>query len=786
MLKNYLKIAFRNLIKRKVTSLVNLLGLSIGITLTVLLILYAQYELDYDKFHKAPEQTYRLLRMEDLGNNTQIVAKTSPRIMLSLTEEFSEIENTTLLFKHWNVPLLSEEDKGFYEQDFLFADSSFFDVFGYDLILGDPNTALSEPNSLVITERMARKYFGDEDPIGRVLRYELKYDLEVTGVVNDVGNVGSHFEFDFLASMPTLPRIMTLDVLTGGYNGFYSYIRFRPNTDIQSFKTRYQEWLADRFPEERIRIQPLLDIHLRSDAISEIEGQSDIMFVRVVLIIAIVVIILATINYINSAVSTSVERLKEMGVRMVSGAFAQHIYFQFILEAILTIAIAIVISLIALYFMITPFNTMLDTNLILNPIAQWQIWLVIAGLIMLTAVVSGMAPAIVILRMELTDVLLNVVTLGRIGYLRKGLMVFQFVVSVVLIVGAVTINRQAAFVKSKDLGFDQSQVMVVPIRDRGIHTGYESFKDNILGIAGVTAVSRASTIPGRPYATQYYKPEPASLDSILMNVGSIDDHYFQSLDIRLLTGTDFEFLRDELTNPVVVNETVVEAFELGDPLEALGKPMYHNGQKFMIVGVIQDFNYETLHKRIQPLVIQPGVALEDYMIVKYQGVNGDAVARQLSDLWYLTAYEQPFTYSSLSDDLASLYQSEKVWGDIGNLSMLVSVLIGALGVFGLVSLVVQKRFKEMGLRKIFGASHGNIIGIIYSEFFAILFVTLLIAVPSAYLLAQLWLQDFAYRIDVPIDGFVIAMALLASVTCLAVLFHTLRALSKDPINALSD
>lgn len=786
MLKNYFKIAFRNLVKRKVTSIVNLLGLSIGITLTVLLILYAQYELDYDKYHNQPEQTYRLLRMEDLGNNTQIVAKTSPRIMLSLTEEFSEIKSTTMLFKHWNVPLLSHEDKGFYEQDFLFADSSFFDVFGYELLLGNPETALSAPNSLVITERMAKKYFGDEDPIGRVLRYELKYDLAITGVIKDAGNAGSHFEFDFLASMPTLPRVMTLDVLTGAYNGFYSYIHFLPGTDIKSFNTRYQDWLFDRFPEERIRLQPLLDIHLRSDAIAEIEEQSDIMFVRVVLIIAIIVIILATINYINSAVSTSVERLKEMGVRMVSGAFAQHIYFQFILEAILTISIAIVVSIVALFFMITPFNGILDTSLILNPIAQWDIWLVIAGLIFLTAIISGMAPAIVILRMELTDVLLNVVTLGRIGYLRKGLMIFQFVVSVVMIVGAVTINRQADFVKSKDLGFDQSSVMIVPIRDRGIHIGYQSFKDDVSGIAGVTAVSRASTIPGRPYATNYFKPEPAALDSILMNVGNIDDHYFQSLGIRLLTGTDFEFLKDELTNPVVVNETVLEAFELGDPIEALGKPVYHNGEKSIIVGVIQDFNYETLHKRIQPLVIQPGIALEDYMLIKYQGVDEVLVAQQLSGLWYKTAYEQPFTQSLLSDDLESLYKSEKIWGDIGNLSMIVSVLIGALGVFGLVSLVVQKRFKEMGLRKIFGATHGNIIGIIYSEFFAILFVTLLIAVPLAFFLSQLWLQDFAYRIEVPIEGFVIALALLASVTCLAVLFHTLRALAKDPINALSD
>jgi len=271
-----------------------------------------------------------------------------------------------------------------------------------------------------------------------------------------------------------------------------------------------------------------------------------------------------------------------------------------------------------------------------------------------------------------------------------------------------------------------------------------------------------------------------------MNVGDIDDHYFQSLGIRLLTGTDFEFLKDESINPVVVNETVLEAFELGDPLEALGKPMYYNGEKYMIVGVIQDFNYETLHNRIQPLVFQPGVALEDYMIIKYQGVDEDQVAEQVSGLWYETAYEQPFTRTSLTNDLASLYQSEKIWGDIGNLSMIVSVVIGALGVFGLVSLVVQKRFKEMGLRKIFGASHGNIIGIIYSEFLSILFVTILIAVPLAYFLSQLWLQDFAYRIAVPIDGFVIAIALLASVTCLAVLFHTLRALTKDPINALSD
>lgn len=786
MLKNYFKIAFRNLVKRKVTSLVNLLGLSIGITLTVLLILYAQYELDYDKFHKAPEQTYRLLRMEDLGNNTQIVAKTSPRIMMSLTEEFSELEHATLLFKHWNVPLLSQDDIGFYEQGFLFADSSFFDVFGYDLILGDPETALSAPNSLVITERMAKKYFGYEDPMGRVLRYELKYDLAITGVIKDPGNVGSHFEFDFLASMPTLPQVMTLDVLTGAYNGFYSYLQFRPGTDIKSFNSRYQEWLMDRFPEERVRLQPLLDIHLRSDAIAEIEEQSDIMFVRVVLIIAIVVIILATINYINSAVSTSVERLKEMGVRMVSGAFAQHIYFQFILEAFLTISIAIVVSIVALFFVATPFNAMLDTHLILNPIAQWDVWLVIAGLIFLTAIISGMAPAIVILRMELTDVLLNVVTLGRIGYLRKGLMIFQFVVSVVLIVGAVTINGQADFVKSKDLGFDQTNVMIVPIRDRGVHMGYQSLKDKVLGIAGVTAVSRASTIPGRPFATNYFKSEPAALDSILMNVVNIDDHYFQSLGIRLLTGTDFEFLKDELTNPVVVNETVLEAFELGDPLEALGKPMYYNSEKYMIVGVIQDFNYETLHNRIQPLVIQPRVALEDYLIVKYEGIDDSSVADQLSSLWYQTAYEQPFTQSLLSDDLASLYQAEKVWGDIGNLSMIVSVVIGALGVFGLVSLVVQKRFKEMGLRKIFGASHSNVIGIIYSEFFAILFVTLIIAVPSAYFLSRLWLQDFAYRIDVPVEGFFIAIILLASVTCLAVLFHTLRALSKDPINALSD
>ncbi len=786
MLRNYLKVAFRNLVKRRITSTVNLIGLSIGITSTVLLILYAQFELDYDSFHKDPANTYRLLRTEDLGDNSQLLAKTSPRIMLSLTEEFPEIRATTTIFKHWNEPLLSQEDKGFYEKNFLFADSSFFDVFGFEMIKGDPQTALIEPYSLVITERMAKKYFGDEEPVGQILRYELSHDFVVSGVVRENNEIGSHFNFDFLASMPTLRHVMWYDILTGGYNGFFNYVLFSEGTNIESFDSKYQEWLVSRFPEENIEFQGLLDIHLRSDALSEIQPQSDIMFVRVVLIIAIVVIILATINYINSAVSSSIERLKEMGVRMVSGAFGPQIFTQFILEAMLTISVAIVVSFLALNLTLAPFNELLGTNLILDPIGQWQIWLVIAGLILSTAFVSGMAPAIVILRMELTDVLMNVVTIGKIGYLRKGLMIFQFVVSVILIVGAVTINRQAAFVKSKDLGFDQQGVMVVPIRDRGIHGSYESFKDKTLGVAGVTAVSRGTAIPGRSFATEYYKPEITSVDSIMMNANWIGDDYFETLGIQLMTGIDFEFLMDTEIKPVIVNETVVVAFELGEPFEALGMPMYHDGEEYRIVGVIRDFNYETLHKRIQPLVIHPGEDLEDFMIVRFQSSNDEAVADGLSGLWYKTAYEQPFTHSLLTKDLEELYQSEKVWGDIGNMSMIVSLIIGGLGVFGLVSLVVQKRFKEMGIRKIFGASNGNIVSIVYDEFFAILLVTLLISTPSGYFLSKLWLQDFAYRISVPFDAFIIAMATLSIVTCLAVLFHTFRALAKNPINSLKD
>ena len=786
MFKNYLKVAIRNLIKRRVTSLVNLAGLSIGITLTVLLILYAKFELDYDKFHKEPESTYRLLRNENLGDNEQVIAKSSPRIMLSVMDDFPEIESITLLFKHWNEPLLSIDDIGFYEKRLLFADSAFFDVFGYELMLGDPEVVLSEPYSIVITERMAEKYFGDEDPMGKTLRYELKHDLVVTGVVRNKGRTGSHFNFDFLVSMPTLRHVMSYDILTGAYNGFYNYLHFRDGTDVEAFNEQYQSWLTSRYPEESIKLQPLLDIHLHSDAISEIEAQSDILFVRVVIIISIVVIILATINYINAAVSSSIERLKEMGVRMVSGAFGPQIFFQFILEALLTILLAMVVSLFSLYFLLQPFNELLGTSLMLDPVGQWQIWMLILGLILSTAIISGMAPAIVILRMELTDVLLNVVTLGRIGYLRKGLMIFQFVVSVVLIVGAMTINRQAAFVKSKDLGFNQQGVMVVPIRDRGVHSSFENFKDKIMSVAGVTSTSRAEAIPGRPFATAYYKPEAAGTDSILMNVNHIGEHFFETMGVRLLTGIDFQLLKDTESNPIIVNETVITAFELEGAPEALGRMIYHNGERYRIVGVMQDFNYETLHNRIQPLVLHPGEKMEDFMIVRYEGANTEAVADGLSEVWYNTAFEQPFTHSLLTEDLEALYQSEKTWGDIGNLSMIVSVIIGALGVFSLVSLVVQKRFREMGLRKIFGANKANIIRIIYSEFFGILLLTLIIATPCGYFLSTLWLQDFAYRISVPMDSFLIAISLLALVTSLAVLFHTLRALAKNPIKALQD
>ncbi len=785
MLFNYLKVAYRNLVKRRVTTAVNLIGLGIGISATILLVLYAQYELSYDDFHKDTPNTYRILRSEDLGDNTQILAKSSPRIMLSIVDEFPEVTHSTTMFKHWNVPLLSQEDKGFYEKDFLFADSSFFDVFGFELIVGDPSVVLSEPFSLVITERMATKYFGDEDPIGKILRYELKHDFVVSGIVRENDEFGSHFKFDFLASMPSLRHVMWYDILTGGYNGFFNYIRLMPGTEVNEFNLIYQDWLADRFPDENLQLQPMKDIHLKSDALAEIEPQSDIMFVRVVIIIAIVVIILATINYINSAVSSSVERLKEMGVRMVSGAFGPQIFLQFILEAMLTISFAIAIAVLILNLSLMPFNELLDTHLKLDPFGQWQIWTILGVSIFSIAAISGTAPAIVILRMELTDVLLNVVTIGRIGYLRKGLMIFQFVVSVILIVGAFTINRQAAFVKSKDLGFNQNKVMVVPIRDRGIHRNYESFKDKIMTVGGVSSASRAMAIPGRPFASEYYKPEVTSVDSILMNVTWIGDDYFETLGIDLLAGTDFEFLKSTEVLPVVVNETLVIAFEMGEPFEALGMPLYNEGIEYRIMGVIRDFNYETLHNTIQPLVIHPGEDLEDFMIIKYASED-DFVAQEVSDFWYGTAYEQPFTHSLLTEDLEQLYISEKVWGDIGNMSMIISLIIGGLGVFGLVSLVVQKRFKEMGIRKIFGASNGNIIGIIYSEFFTILFVTLLVASPAGYYLAQLWLQDFAYRINVPVDAFVIAITTLFGVTCLAVLFHTFRALGKNPMNSLKD
>ena len=786
MLKNYLKIAVRNLIKRRVTSFVNLLGLSIGITTTILLFLYARYELTYDDFHEDTDNTYRLLRTEDLGDNAQLLAKTSPRVMLTFLEEFPEAKHSTALFKRPNEPLLSIEENGVYEKDFLFADSSFFDVFGFELIKGDPKSVLTEPFSVVLTEKMAEKYFGNEEPVGQTLRYELRFDLVVTGVVRENSESGSHFHFDFLASKTSLSQILNYDLLYGDFNGFYNYFTLNKGTDVSSFNKKYQAWVQDRFPKQKLEFQAIKDIHLRSEALAEIQPQSDIMFVRVVVLIGIVVIILATINYINSAVSSSVERLKEMGMRMVSGAFGPHIFAQFILEALLTILMAVIISFAAIYFSLGPFNELLNTQLIIDFKAHWRLWSLICLMIFTTGIISGVAPAIVILRMELTDVLLNVVTMGRIGYLRKGLMIFQFIVSIILIVGAVTINRQAAFVKSKDLGFEQQGVMVIPIRDRGVHMNFESFKDKVMAVAGVSSVARGMSIPGKPFNSEYFQPELGGSDSIMMNKTWIGDDYFETLGMELLAGIDFDESKSTQFKPVIVNETVVTAFELGEPFEAVNKPLYHDGHEYRIIAVVRDFNYETLHKRIQPLVIEEGANMEDFMLLRFQSKNSDLVTESVSNVWYKTAYEQPFTSSLLTNDMSQMYLSEKIWGDIGNLSMLVSVMIGGLGVFGLVSLVVQKRFKEIGIRKVFGASNSNIIGLVYHEFFAILLISFVISSPLGFYLASLWLQDFAYRITVPYDAFLIAIALLSGVTCIAVLFHSLRVLAKKPINALND
>ncbi|MGH7451343.1 MAG: ABC transporter permease, partial [bacterium] len=779
MLKNYLKIAFRNLVKNKTYALINIAGLAIGMACCVLILFYVYDELSYDRHHENAERIYRLTASyPTTGKHWACIG---PPVGPALKAAIPEIEQVARFkFSDGNRPFLRYEEKQFQEDDILYADSTALLVFSLPLVQGNPATALREPRSLILTQRMAQKYFGEEEPMGRVLVMNGNLPLTVTGVLQNLPH-STHLPFDSLISMPTfyanagdwVDRAKT-------WAGFHTYVLLREPLDPQNVEQKFPAFIsgffADQFdkPAEQVltlHLQPLTDIHLHSRLEKEIQPNSDIAYVYIFSVIAVFVLLIACVNFINLATAQFTKRLREVGIRKVMGAYRTQLVKQFLGETLVMTFWGLLAAFLFIELSTPVFQNLTGKTLSLHDLNPQLLILGISGIALFTGLVSGSYPAFYLSRLQPVQSLRGLVTrTAHTARLRKGLVIFQFAISIFLIAGAIIIHNQLEYFRNKQLGFDQELVVKVPLQGEqreAVMRSLDAFKQSLRQHPAILSAAVGSESPGERFSLETIQREdrkdaPGTQMRILWGV---DQDYLSTLGVKLVQGRNFSnaFASDSMA--FILNEAGVRELDLQEPLGAV---LRWNDYVGPVVGVAANFHFASLHHTIEPLIIPHRPAEANQLLVRTQaGRIREALSIIRSELDRV-APNQLFVYSFLSEDFNRLYRSEDKLGDVFLFFTGIAILVACLGLFGLVTFAAEQRTKEIGVRKVLGATVANLVGLLSKDFVKLVLIANLIAWPIAYLAMNKWLQDFAYRIDIGWWVFALAGGLALLITLLTV------------------
>ncbi|MGB3860574.1 MAG: ABC transporter permease [Candidatus Aminicenantaceae bacterium] len=803
MIRNYIKTAFRNLKRYKGYSFINLMGLAIGIACCILILLYMQDEFSYDRYPQDYEQIYRItfhLQTPDRGEiNT---ARTPPPWAPSLAEDYPEVESYCRL----KTPLVSwlvsreEIDKRFHEKGFYFADETVFDLFNFALKKGDPQTALKEPKTLVLTETAAQKYFGSEDPMGKTLRLDNTYDFLITGVMEDVPK-NSHFSFDILASFSTLgvvPIYGGIEYVTwrnGLGADLYTYIRLKdgvaPTAIEEKMPEFFQKYLGNIINQVNIkinpRLQPLASIHLHSNLDAEIRANSDIRYIYIFSAIAIFILLIACINFMNLATARSAIRAQEVGMRKVIGAEKKQLVFQFFGETVFLAFLALILALILVFVFLPVFNSL--SGKLMEP-AIWNPWILlgIVGITVFVGIVSGSYPALFLSSFQPVAVFRGSLKAGKANaMLRKALVIFQFALSIVFIIGTGIIYDQLRFIRNRDLGFDKEQIVVLPMGDPRARQVYQTFKDKALQDPSVLAVSGTSSVPGGLIGVLLFLPEDAQAgEDVTMEHFMVDHDFIDAMGLEVIEGRTFslEYSTDTL-EAFILNEAAVK--HMGWEGEAIDKRINIGGfKRGRVIGVVNDFHAKSLHQKIEPLLIHIAPTPDPFiqLIVRIAPYNYDKTLNSIEDAWKEVYPRDPFVYSFLDDDYDNLYRTEKQRGKVFLAFSVFAIFIACLGLFGLASFTSEQKTKEIGIRKVLGATVGNIVKLLSVEFVKLVLLANLIAWPVSYYIMHNWLGNFAYRTNINIVTFVVVGVVALIIALATVSFHAVRAALANPADSL--
>jgi putative ABC transport system permease protein len=804
MFKNYIKIAIRNLWKNKAFSAINIFGLASGLAICLLILFYVNNELGYDQYNTKSNRIYRVDGDLQFGGNHFVLAQSPDPLGPTLKQDFPQVEQYVRFRDHGGI-MVKKGNENVEETKVIYTDSTLFSVFTLPMIQGDPSTALVQPNSVVITESTAKKYFNSTDVVGKTMIIGDTGNYKITGVIKDIPKQ-SHFHYDFFISM--YGQLSSYEINQWTSNNFNTYIVLKKGTNADQLSSQLNgfvmRYVAPVFksmnltPEEFAKqgnhlhysLIPLEKIHLYSNKSGELEANGNIQYVYIFSLIAFFILLIACVNFMNLSTARSANRAKEVGVRKVLGSLRKNLIMQFLSESVLISFISLTLALVIAALLLPYFNQLsgkdMTLNLFLKP------WLLPAAILLMIIVglIAGSYPAFYLSSFKPVQVLKGKLAKGfKSSWLRSGLVVFQFCISIILVIGTLVIYLQLNYIRNKDIGFDRSHVLIIKNTD-ALGRQAKVFEDEVKKLNGVENATMTGYLPTAGWRSDSPLFPDATTDTknaVSTQIWRIDENYIPALGMKMAMGRNFSADFPTDSSGIIINEAALKLFGFKDPLN---RPLYYMNDfpkkdltKFHIIGIVKNFNFNTLREEVTPLcfLYQPQ---NSSIAFRVHSANLPNLISLIQNKFKNLAPEQPFSYSFMDDDFNKTYSNEQRMGGISMTFSALAILIACLGLLGLITFAAEQRAKEIGIRKVLGASGVNIVSMLSKDFLKLVFIASLIAIPLAWWAMNKWLQGFAYRIQ--ISWWILASAaLLAVFIALATIFYqAMKAAIANPVDSL--
>ncbi|MDX1637313.1 MAG: FtsX-like permease family protein [Balneolaceae bacterium] len=800
MLKNYVKLAVRHLLKTRLFSGINILGLAVGMATCLLILFYVKDELSYDRFHEHPDRIYRVV--SDWGDFS--IPATSISVVNRLKDDFAGIEKLSWIMQTGG--LVESGENSYMEEQIYLVPPAFLDMFHFPLKRGNPESVLDRPFTIVLSSGMARKYFGDRNPVGESLRIDNQFEVEVTGVLEPVPH-NTHFDFDFLASWQTMEAAFNYsESMDGqwGSNSIYTYLQLGENTGPETVEKGFPDFVdrhaGDNWNGSELSLQPLTDIHLYSHHNDELAPNSRAVYVYIFSGIALAILLIACINFVNLSTARSAERAREVGVRRALGGYRGQLIGQFLTESVILAVAALVVSLMLVQWVMPLYRELSGKPFTFDILYEPFTVLLLGVVTLVIGVLAGSFPAFVLSRFRPVCVLRGIMPATSSGeWLRKGLVVFQFTVSIILIAGTIIVYNQLEYLRSASLGFDQERVVVVPMLggDDLHQPQYEAFKQELRSQSGVEQVTAASTgLPSELLdGTGIGFVEAGLQDDSLasLRLVSVSHDFFETMGVEMIAGRSFstDFATD--SSAYILNEAAFRMLAselpspLNDPSEVIGRQLrgWNNfppaGE---LIGISENFNMATLHEKVEPVIFMIRPDWYDNYLVRVEPGDFEGSIATLQRTWDRFFPGWPFDYRFADQAFDARYRAEERLGNIFGIFAVLAIIVACLGLFGLAAFTAEKRTKEIGIRKVMGATVVQVVTLLSRDFMKVVGIAFLCAVPVAWYAMQMWLQDFAYRVEIGPGVFITAGVLALLITLVTVSGQSLKAAFMNPVQSL--